>query len=264
MNELRASSLDDAPFRCFSELYDAAEKGVFTMGEPLWPGGPVLSQAPGVFPMGTDSILLSDFARPGGRDRVLDLGCGSGLLTLLLLWKNPNLSATALDVRPEACALAEENLAQNHLLDRATILPGDLRAHRSLLPCGSFDYVISNPPYFAEHSGKVSAELPHARADGLCSLDDLCSAVSWALRWGGKFALVFRPQRLCELLSALRSHQLEPKRLRPVHGSPEAPVNLLLLEAKKGGNPGLLWEPDLYLRDAGGSFSQEYRRIYHL
>ena len=55
------------------------------MAETLWDGGPVLHQAPGVFPMGTDSILLAHFARPGAKDRILDLGTGSGILPVLLL-----------------------------------------------------------------------------------------------------------------------------------------------------------------------------------
>ncbi len=70
------------------------------MSETLWDGGPILHQAPGVFPMGTDSILLADFARVGKRDRILDLGTGSGILPVLLLSMAPAATASAVELSP--------------------------------------------------------------------------------------------------------------------------------------------------------------------
>ena len=94
------------------------------MPETLWDGGPVLHQAPGVFPMGTDSILLADFARPGKRDRILDLGTGSGILPVLLLSIAPAATASAVELSPEACNLAQTNFQCNGLSDRARLIPG--------------------------------------------------------------------------------------------------------------------------------------------
>lgn len=233
------------------------------MAETLWDGGPVLHQASGVFPMGTDSILLSSFVQPGHRDRVLDLGTGSGILPILLLYERPQLTAVAVELEQQACLIAQKNFDANALSSRIRLISGDLRQYRSLISPGQFDLTVSNPPYFGASSGPEAASgLVHARGDGTCTLDDLCQAAAWATRWGGRFCLVFRPDRLCDLLVSLRSAGFEPKRLRPVHHTHTSPVNLILVEARRGGNPGLIWERDLYLRDASGEESIELKQIY--
>lgn len=231
--------------------------------QPLWENGPRLKQVPGVFPMGTDSILLADFSAPAPRDRILDLGTGSGILPLLLLYDRAGVRATALELDANACALARKNLEANGLGQRSTVIQGDLRAYREILAPGAFDLTVSNPPYFSAGSGRrAGAGMEHARSDETCSLTELCEAAAWATRWGGRFTLVFRPERLCDLLDALRRTGFEPKRLCPVHHTQTAPVNLILLDARRGGKPGLTWENDLYLYHPDGTETPALRRIY--
>lgn len=233
------------------------------MAETLWDGGPILHHSPGVFPMGTDSVLLSSFVRPGSKDRILDLGTGTGILPILLLYDRPRLTASAVELEETACQLARFNFSANGLEDRIRLIPGDLRQHRSLIPTGQFDLTVSNPPYFGTGTGpEAAAGLKNARGDGTCTLDDLCQAAAWATRWGGNFCMVFRPDRLCDLIMSLRNAGFEPKRIRPVHHTPTSPVNLILVEARRGGNPGLIWEKDLYLRDETGKESPELQAIY--
>ena len=234
------------------------------MPETLWDGGPILHHAPGVFPMGTDSILLADFARVEKNARILDLGTGSGILPVLLLSRHPNAAAVGIELNPDACRLTETNIACNGLSPRFQLISGDLRQYRDLLPAGSMDLTVSNPPYFAVGTGHdADYGLKDARGDGTCTLEDLCAAAGWATRWGGRFCLVFRPERLCSLFVALKNAGFEPKRLRPVHHHPGVPVNLVLVEARRGGSPGLSWEQDLYLYTPAGQESPELRRIYH-
>lgn len=233
------------------------------MAQTLWDGGPILHNAPGVFPMGTDSVLLASFAQPGKRDRILDLGTGTGILPILLTYERPETTVTALELSSEACDVAKQNFLENGIASRVHLLPGDLRQHRSLVPTGQFDLTVSNPPYFSFGSGPdAESGLKDARGDSTCTLNDLCQAAAWATRWGGRFCLVFRPDRLCDLLEALRKHGFEPKRIRPVHHSPGSPVNLLLVDSRRGGNPGLIWENDLFLRDEQGNETPELMRIY--
>lgn len=233
------------------------------MPETLWDGGPILHQAPGVFPMGTDSILLADFSHAGKRAKILDLGTGSGILPVLLLSSHPTATAAAVELNPDACRLAAQNVQCNGLSDRMRLISGDLRQYRELIPAGAFDLTVSNPPYFETGSGYDAADgLKTARGDSTCTLEDLCAAAGWATRWGGRFCLVFRPERLCSLFVCLKNAGFEPKRLRPVHHHPSAPVNLVLVEARRGGSPGLSWEQDLYLYTPEGQESPELRRIY--
>ena len=231
------------------------------MSQPLWKDGPVLHQAPDVFPLGTDSILLADFARPCKAERILDLGTGGGTLPVLMGFGRPDLRFTAVENDPAACPLARKNLAENGI--PAEVLEADLRHYREILPAGAFDLTVSNPPYFEQSGGLVSNHLGAARSDRGCTLAELCAAAAWATRWGGRFCLVFRPERIPALFAALEAAGFAVKRLRPVHHSPDKPANLLLIEARRGGNPGLRWEEDLFLRTADGLDSPEVLRIYH-
>ena len=229
----------------------------------LWPGGPVYRQDPAVR-LGTDSVLLADFVRPGGTARGIDLGCGAGILSLLLLGRSEKLHMTGLELRPDAAALGRENLERNGLSGRGEILTGDIREHRSLFAPGSFDLAVANPPYFPSGSGGVSPDPARAAARGEenCSLSQLCAAAAYLLRTGGRFFLVHRPERLSELFVALSAAGLEPKRLREVCPRPGAAPSLILAEGLRGGKPGLVIEPPLTLTDAEGRESGEVRRIY--
>ena len=229
----------------------------------LWPGGPVFCQEAGA-PLGTDSVLLADFVRCPGAKRGIDLGCASGILSLLLLWREPGLRMTGLELREDAAALARENLARNGLTARGEMLAGDIRAHRSLFRAGSYDLAVSNPPYFPPGSGALSPDPARAAARGEtdCTMQDLCAAAAYLLRTGGRFCLVHRPERLSELFVCLSAQALEPKRLRLVCPRPESAPNLVLVEARRGGKPGLVIEPALVLTDLDGSESAEVKRIY--
>ena len=232
--------------------------------EKLWPDGPVLRQA-AHFRLGTDCVLLADFVNTSGVRRGIDLGCASGAALLLLLERSPGLSMTGLEIVPEAAALARENLALNGLEARGGIITGDIRDYRSLFRAGAFDLVVCNPPYFPPESGAVSPnpDRAAARSELLCTLPELCAASAFLLRTGGRACFVHRPERLSELFVCLSSSGLEPKRLRLVCRDADAAPSLVLVEARRGGKPGLTIEPALLLQNLDGTESEEYRRIYH-
>jgi len=226
--------------------------------ETLWNG---ICMEDGPFPLGTDSVACAWFAAFPKGSKICDLGCGSGAIALMLLASDPTASLTGIELMPEAAAVAKEN-ARNCGLD-FTVIQGDVRAISQYLPAGSMDCVISNPPYFAVGSGLVAQGLlARARSEETCDLPQLCSAAKWLLRTGGRFVLVHRPERLADLIWHLRSAGLEPKRLRFVRHRADQPVSLVLLEARKGGKPGLSYEPDLVFYNADGE-SEEYQRMYH-
>jgi len=230
--------------------------------EHQFSGGLVLRDD-GAFPLGTDAILLADFARVSAGEAVCDLGCGCGVIGLLLAARRA-ADVTGVELQPDACETARQNAARNGLTGRFRTVPGDLRGIRSLLPAGTFRAVVSNPPYFPDGAGAAApgARGP-ARTELACSLGDVCRAAAWLLRFGGRFFVVYRPERLADLICALRENRLEPKRIRFVRHRPGAPVSLILLEARSGGRAGLRCEPDLPLCGDDGQPSAEARRIYH-
>lgn len=231
--------------------------------ELLKPGGFRFPWTDELFPPGTDSFLLSAFPRLRPGLRVLDLGCGTGLLSLLLLQRQRELTVTGLELLPEAVALAERAAEENGLTDQLFFRQGDLR-NWAALPAGQFDLAVCNPPYYPVHSGALTGEHARrtARAEVNCTLADVCRAARRALCWGGRFCLVHKPERLTDLLCTLREMGLEPKRLRPVCMTAGAAPSLVLLEGTRNGRPGLAVEPALVLENPDGSPGAELNRIY--
>ena len=230
----------------------------------LWPEGPVFC-ASRHFPLSTDSILLADFSRTHAGEKGIDLGCGAGILSLLLLVRQEGLSITGLELVSEAAALAERNLAANGLSDRAEVLVGDIRRVKASFPSGSFDFAVSNPPYFPRGSGAASpdGERAAARSESTCTLEELCLAARYLCRSGGSFFVVHRAERLADLFCTMRANAIEPKRLRLVSHHSGAAPSLALVEGRRDGGSGLTVEPELVLFDADGHESAECRRIYH-
>ena len=191
------------------------------------------------FRVSTDSMVLADFCRDAG-GRGLDLGCGCGTLGLLLLGSGAAGSVCGIEIQPEAARQAEENARRNGLADRFSVVCGDLRQAHAQIPAGSFDFAVSNPPYYPPGSGRLRKEdsLSLARSELCCPLDALCAAAARALRWGGRLYLVHKPERLTDVLCALREAGIEPKRLRFVHNRAEYAPSLFLLEGCRGGKPG--------------------------
>lgn len=232
--------------------------------EAMWRGGPVFLQAEHAR-LTTDSVLLADFARVSGSMRGADLGCASGVLMLLLLCRESGIMMTGMEVSPEAAALAGDNLRLNAMEDRADILCGDFRVTAKTLKAGSFDFIITNPPYFEAGRGAVSPDRDRAaaRTELNCSLKDVFAAASRLCRSGGRFFLCYRPDGLNRLFTESLAHRMQPKRLRFVHHSPGKDAALVLVECRKDGNPGLTVGAPLILFTEEGRETEEYRRIYH-
>ena len=230
----------------------------------LWQGGPEFAQSEH-FRFGTDSVLLGNYVNLTGAKRAIDLGCASGVISLLMLSRNETLHVTGLEINEEAAALAGENMAHNGLNQRSTILCGDICKVRGMLPAGAFDVVVSNPPYYAVTTGDVSPDAARAKARGevACTLDDLCAAAAYLCRWDGKFAVVYRPDRLPELFEAMKRHGIEPKRMRIVCHTVSSLPSLVLVEGRRGGKPGLKFEKVLLLKNPDGSDTEEIKAIYH-
>ncbi len=232
--------------------------------DELWPQGPRFKQVEGSFKLSTDSVLLAHFASGLRGKKIIDLGCGAGVLTVLLSYARPGVRVEGIDIQPDSAALTRENLEANGF-DATGVINGDLREDREHFKAGAYDQVLSNPPYFAVDSGynAPAASRAIARDERCCTLDDLCAAAKYLCRWGGAFVLVHRPERLSEIFCAMTKHGLEPKRLRMVQYKAGHAPNLVLIEGRRGGKPGLNIEKPLILCTAEGSDTEEVKMIYH-
>lgn len=195
-----------------------------------------LSWPEGVFPLGGDALALGAFSTVRRGWKVCDLGTGSGALLLLLAGREPSLRLHSVELDPLAAQTARDNLERNGL--SGYVVNGDLRDRP--FPAGEFDLVVSNPPYFPVGAGKSGGM---ARSEEFCSLAQLCAAAARLVKNGGRFALCHRPERLVDVVTALRAHHLEPKRMKLISHGPDYPPSLLLVEAVKQGRPGLTFVP---------------------
>ncbi len=222
--------------------------------------GYTLEIAPGAFPLSTDSILLSQFVKLPRNASVLDLGSGCGTLGMLLCARHPDCTVTGVELDEPAHLTALRNSRTNSLTDRLISICGDLNHIPSLVKPGSFHVCVSNPPYYPD--GVASKTLSAARQGVQFSPENLFTSAAWALRYGGDFCIVHKPEQLASLCSYAVKSGLEPKRLRLIRHRSDGPVTLVLLQCRKGGKPGLLWEEEsLYHRD--GSPTQFYQDLYH-
>ena len=223
--------------------------------------GYTLELAPGTFPLSTDSIALADFAKLPKNAQVLDLGSGCGTLGLLLCAGDPGCAVTGVELDSTAHGQALKNARVNQIPDRLISICDDITNIPSFIKPGSFSCCISNPPYFS--AGPESKTVPLARRDDACSMEALMKSAAWALKYGGDFYLVHRPERLAELFSCSAAQGLEPKRLRLLRHRADGPVTLVLVACRKGAKPGLVWEEEILFR-ADGTPTDYYRHLYHL
>ena len=225
------------------------------------PNGLTLDLCPGAFPLSTDSMVLAQFVKLPKEASVLDLGSGCGTLGLLLCSRDTGCRITGVELDEAAHAAALENIHRNALHARMESICADLQTVPDVFAPGSFSCCVSNPPYFS--GGFASRTLPTARQEGSCTPETLFRSAAWALKFGGDFFLVHKPERLAELIAVGNRHKLEAKRLCLVRHKPDSPVTLILLQFRKGAKPGLTWE-EIVLHEADGSPSKKYIEIYHL
>lgn len=225
------------------------------------PNGFTLETGGNAFPLSTDSMVLSHFAKLPGKARVLDLGSGCGILGVLLCAKDPSCSVTGIEISQQAHLAALENIRRNNLSARMESICADLRSIPEIFPPGGFHCCVSNPPYFT--AGPASRREPLARREDACSLAELLQAAAWALKFGGDCFLVHRPERLGEIIALGSQSKLEAKKLCLVRHQPGSPVSLVLVQLRKGAKPGLIIQ-ELTLYHSDGSPTAEYRRIYHM
>lgn len=221
-------------------------------------------QNPEWFCFGMDAVLLSGFVPAGAKGNLMDLGCGNGILPILLSAKTRCSTLTGLEIQGRVAQMAQRSVRMNGLEDRISILEGDIReAGRAFAPA-SFDIVTSNPPYMVKEHGLLTREGPRAAArhEIFCTFRDVALAARHLLKQKGHFYLVHRPFRLVEILLQLREADLEPKRLRMVHPFADKEPNMVLIDAVRDGRSGITVEPPLFVFDREGVFTPELREIY--
>jgi tRNA1Val (adenine37-N6)-methyltransferase len=210
-----------------------------------------------------DAILLADFAtiRPG--NKVIDLGTGNGVVPLILAYRYPSISVTGLEIQRQMADRAARSIQLNGYEDRIVIKHMDIASTAKRFKAESFDSVVCNPPYRQASSGRLSpsSERQIARHELKASLADFVRAAAFLLKNKGCFACIQLADRTVDLVSAMRSAGLEPKRLRAVHPFSDAKASMVLVEGVKSGRNGVDILPPLVIYDSAKIYSAELNAI---
>jgi tRNA1(Val) A37 N6-methylase TrmN6 len=213
-----------------------------------------------------DAVLAAHFCAPPPRGKVLDLGCGCGVIGLILCYRHPELQVTGLELQPKLAELTRNNAAANSLVDRLQVQEGDLRRIGDYLAPESFDCVVTNPPYRKPGSGRINAgdESAIARHELTADMDSVLAAASFCVKNRGSVTAIYPAARLATLMAVLPKYRLIPKRLQPVYSYPEdTQARLVLVEAVKNGGEGLAVLPPLYIYQySDGPYSPEMAALY--
>ena len=222
---------------------------------------------------GTDALLLAGYIN-GKYKQGLEIGSGSGIISMLLLTREKISSVTALEVQEDYAILTQKNADFNSLSDRLRVVHTDVRDFKWDF---EFDIIYSNPPYMKTDSGKRNQldKKNIARHEVCGDIFDFCSCAKKMLKFGGCFVAVYRTDRLMDLLSAMRENKIEPKRITFVHADADSEPSMALVEGKAGGKCGLLvtkpliiysdkthrtYSADMNYIMENGSFTSEFKR----
>ncbi len=224
--------------------------------------GMVLIQKENSFRFGTDSVLLAGFAKVSSRESCIDLGAGSGVLSVLLHART-NCHMFAVEVDEQQCEMLNRTIRINEIEKYIEVCNKNYITDLDCIGRGRFDAAICNPPYHRLNCGKLS-DNSGATHEVLADIFRVALSASALLKFGGKFFMCFPSERLSEAFCALSEAVLEPKRLRLVCSKPSKRPYLCLIEAKKGGKPGLIIENSLIVCNENGEYTDEVKRIYHI
>lgn len=213
-----------------------------------------------------DSIILASALHPKRGDTVVDLGTGCGIIPLILAFRRPGVRIWGVELQEELAAVAEENVRENGMAPRVTVLCADLRRIRLDRIGPPVDMVVANPPYRSGRSGRVNPEPQRAlaRHEIAVTLPDVVRAGRRLLKTGGRFIVVYAAQRMAELISCMRAERIEPKRLRSIHSSQGQEAHLVLVEGRRGGKTGIAVGPPLVVYGEDGHYTEEVQAMFRV
>ena len=218
------------------------------------------------FCFGIDSVLLTDFAKEIKEgSNIIDLGTGTGILPILLSGKTKNTKFVGVEIQQEVAQMAEKSVKLNNLEKKIEIVNMNILDLKQKYTVGTFDAVITNPPYKKANTGLINDNLKKqiSRHEITASLSDFIEISSYLLKDFGSFYMVHRPNRLVDIFYLMRKNKIEPKKIRFVYPNKEKIANLVLIKGVKKGNPELNFDSNLYVYDEKGKYTREILEIYN-
>lgn len=217
------------------------------------------------FPFSLDAVLLADFVKLRQRAdlKILDFCSGGGIIPILLSYKTQAL-IEGIELQPALVDMAKRSVELNNLNHQITIYQQDLRELKK--PPHLYDVITCNPPYFTkEDSYRLNQIDSHAlaRHEIALTLEEWIAKAALLLREKGKLAVVYRPNRLDDLMECLLKYQFSINRLCFVYPKENQNANIVLLEAiYRGGRRGVKVEPPIVVHTEKGEYTNQMKEVY--
>lgn len=218
------------------------------------------------FCFGIDAVLLSDYAKNIKKEaRVLDLGTGTGIISILLCEKTNLSKIIGVEVQKEVADMAKRSVRLNNLENKFEIINDNITNLEKIYERNSFDVIVTNPPYKKENTGIVNEEKKKliSRHEILAKLEDYIKISNKLLKDKGEFYMVHRPERLVDIIAYMRQYKIEPKEIRFVCSHENEPPKLVLIKGVKNGKPFLKFKENLYIYEKDGNYTEEIFKIYN-
>ena len=233
--------------------------------DDLQVGGLKIIQDKEKYSFTSDSALLANFINAKKTDHCIEVGCGSGVISILLSYKcNPN-KIVAFEIQSSAASLAERNVVLNNLSEKIKVVNAPIQEFKNYVNPESFDVVFTNPPYMKVNKDSLineKEEIAISRHEVKLSLNELIENSAKLLKFGGKFYLVHKAERLAEIFYEMKNNKIEPKKMFFVSPSANTDPNIVLIEGRKGGKSGLKVLPTLIVNDKNGDYLYTIRKLY--
>ncbi|QDI91576.1 methyltransferase domain-containing protein [Salicibibacter halophilus] len=219
-------------------------------------------QSTDTFPFSKDSVLLGQFASVAKtRGKMVDLCSGNGSISLVMAMRS-NVEITGVEVQPQLCEMARRSAKLNGFKEQLSFTCEDISRASEWLGAEDYDVVTCNPPYFHEKDTNKKTAVAMARHEANVSFADVAQVSARLVKYKGKAAFVYRPDRLSELFQACESVKLTPKRIQFVHPKADKEANMVLVETIKGGSPGVKTLPPITVYDREGNYTKQFLQAY--
>ncbi|WP_194192153.1 tRNA1(Val) (adenine(37)-N6)-methyltransferase [Clostridium chrysemydis] len=215
------------------------------------------------FKFGVDAVLLADFANVKSKHRVIDMCTGTGIIPFLVYGKYSPKSILGLEIQEDMVEMANRSVKINSV-GNISFINGDLKDLKLLKSIEKADVVTVNPPYKLNNAGIVNPKdkMAIARHEVMCNLEDVIVATRILLKDNGRVFMVHRPERIADIITLMRKHKIEPKRIRMVHPNKNKAPNIVLVEGQRDGGAFLKWDEPLFVYNEDGTYSDQINKIY--
>lgn len=227
-------------------------------------GGLKIYQYTDLYCFTSDSVLLANFVKVGHKDECVEIGAGSGIISILVNYKLKPQKIFAFEMQEKMSDLCKKNIEYNSMQQQIEVINDKVQNYATYFKNNKFDVVFCNPPYYKKEGCVESAkeEILKSKHEKFLPLNELALYASKMLKFGGKFYIVYPASRLSELIYSLKKNKLEPKKLFFAQPNENKNASTVYVECIKNGKEGTVVLPTLLTNNLSGDYVQTIQKLY--